>query len=213
MRSPASMPAAASFLDQLAAYRKIVLDGEPIENEKLITRILDDWRDHPDAEEIWQKITAASVANKIEPLPAWFFIDWFLSWRVLIYEPLGTVVSRAPALIADRKTQAECEWKAGNIFSAALTRSGIERFEKRLTATLGRKKTKAPKKRFMLMLRDCFIINCGAPLNDIVAKLTGIFFDDETDTQDVRDALKPTKQDIRRRNPPRMSPKKRRTRD
>jgi hypothetical protein len=199
--------AAASFLDQLAAYRKIVLDGEPIENEKLITRILDDWRDYPDTEEMWQKITATSIANKIEPPPAWFFIDWLLSMRVLVYEPLGTVVLDAPALIAERKTQAKREWKAGNISWATGVRSMAECLDRDLTQTLGRKKTKAPKKRFILLLRNCFIINCGEPLNDIVAKLTGIFFDDDTDPQNVRDALKPTKQDIRRKKRSRMSPK------
>lgn len=209
MRSRAPVPT-DSFQAHLAAYRKVLLDGNRVENEKLIIRILDDWRDHPDAEEMWQRIVRTSIENKIEPPPPWFFIEWLLECR-LVSEKLDTVVSQAPALIADRKRQAEREWKSGNIPWATDVRSMAERLDRDLTQTLGRKKTKAPKKRFILLLRDCFIINCGVPLNDIVAKLTGIFFDDAfIDTQDVRDALKPTRQDIRRKKQARMSPKEKR---
>jgi hypothetical protein len=232
MRAPAPMTAAASFPDQLAAYRKALLDGAPDDRgRKLITSTLDNWGDHPDAEEIWRKITTALNANKAPPMPASLFIATIIRMRVECerlrawIEPFRPGAERLPgterlrpgmshalALTSKAKKEADREWRSDEslAISATAKRIAAKGAEENLTAVLGRKKTRAPQRRFMLTLRDWFIDNCGKPFNEIVATLAEIAFGEDFSAQNVRDAVKPTRQDIRRKNRPRMSPKKKR---
>jgi hypothetical protein len=73
-----------------------------------------------------------------------------------------------------------------------------------MDAVLGRKKAGAPRKRFMKMVRDAFMANCGRPLNSVVAVLTEIAFGPCTTVSAVRGTQRATK---RRERQPACPPK------
>jgi hypothetical protein len=193
---------APTFLSELSAYREALLkDNSDLKGRALIEAVLDRWRDRADAEKIWEKITTALVANKTQPPAAALFIAWLLQTRIR-YEWLDAQTKHAPIITSDLRNKAAQEWKSGDPISAAFHRIGAQAYadwSQQAGVTLSRKKAKALQKRFISTLRESFIANCGKPLNEVVTTLTQIAFGGDVDIQDVRDALKPTRQDIRRK--------------
>jgi hypothetical protein len=183
MRAPSP-----SFKSEITAYRRTVLDGAPpSKGRDLVSAVLDRWQEHPDTERIWNDINGGSVANKTAPVPALLFIAWLVRTR-MEYERLANVIAKTSDVYLAVRQQAERDWKAGHVWDAAQKRTLVEKHAKDMDAALGRKKTGAPKQHFMRLLRDMFIENCGKPLNEAVAVLTEIAFDDPVTTDAARKA-------------------------
>jgi hypothetical protein len=185
------------FRDSLTFVREAVEEDMPAGSQReLVLRMLKDWEDAP-AEDIWKTITDASVANGKPPPEAVEFIEWLIDTR-LVCEKASHVVEQWPAEKAKLLAQADRDWK-GPVSAwpnAAVKRAAVEDYEARMDAVLGRKKFGAPRKRFMKLLRQFFVTNCGRrrPLNKVVAALTEIAFGPATSEGAVRGTERATKQ-------------------
>jgi hypothetical protein len=183
------------FRAALVAYRRTIVEKQsPGPERELVLQVLKRWDDAGATEEIWKAITDASLANGMPPPEAAEFIEWLISTR-LTYEKLSHVIEQTPAVTTRLRVQVEREWRGPvNVWpGAAGKRAAVEAHEARMDAVLGRKKAGAPRKRFMKLLRDAFIANCGRPLNNVVAALTEIAFGPDTTEGAVRGTQRPTK--------------------
>jgi hypothetical protein len=184
MRAPSR-----SFKDDLEAFRRIVEGMPALGKRELAFAVLDRWMDHGQRDDIWTDITSSSIANSTAPVSASEFIEWIVFTR-LGYEQLGDVIKQVPDVYSKLRTQAERDWKADDICHAFVKRKAVKDHAARMDVVLGRKKAGAPRMRFMRMLSDTFIANCGRPLDNVVRALTEIAFDTEETLPKVRGAAK-----------------------
>jgi hypothetical protein len=145
---------------------------------------------------LWLSIEEASAANGTEPLPAAAFIAWIVHLRIQA-ERLTAVIEEWPDLQQKLLSQAERDWRADRIIDASFKKAAAIGFGADKDRILGRKQTAAPQKRFKTMCSEAFNINCGKPLDSVVASLTEIAFDTEVTIDSVRGVRKPTRRDIR----------------
>jgi hypothetical protein len=185
MRAPSP-----SFRDALTFVRGVVEETSAGPVRELVLQMLKDWEDAP-AEKIWETITDASVANGMPPPKAVEFIEWIVVTRVNS-ENASQVVEQWPAEKAKRRTQAKRALKGGpnEWADAAVKGHAVEAFEAHMDAALGRKKGGAPRQRFMQILSETFMTNCGRPLDKVVAALTEIAFGPAATEDVVRKARK-----------------------
>jgi len=176
-----------TFKSALVAYQQQALKDAAGPERDLIAAVIDRWLEHRDREieTIWHKIVEASDANGKERPVAEGFIDWFLM-TCLVCERLSDTIAEAPAVYSALRVQAERDWKQERVSKAANTRIIVKAHARKMDDVLGRKKKEAPRVRFMRMVREMFIENCGKPLNDVVAVLTEVAFGQPVTTDAVK---------------------------
>ncbi|MCA1414467.1 hypothetical protein I6F30_25425 [Bradyrhizobium sp. NBAIM20] len=182
-----------SFKNEISDFRRAL---EPVGNDSerlLMLEVLDRWRDHPEAESLWEKISA----NQPSPPPR-AFVAWLLDARTTS-ERVQQTVQAAPGVIAKARAVSNKDWKSGKFEQAALKARAAENFQNLADQVLGHKKSQAPRQRFMRLASEMFELNCGQPLDDVVASLTEIAFGGSVSAEVVRDARRSAKRhrDIR----------------
>ena len=180
-----------SFRAALAAYRRAIVEKLPAGPElKPILKVLKRWDEHAGVETIWKTITEAQIASGLPPLEPAEFIEW-LAFTRAVYEKHSDVIEQTPDVTAKLRAQADRDWKGLEEWPRAIARrAAVEAHLASMDKILGRKKAGAPRQRFMRMLRDTFLANCGRPLNDVVAMLTEIAFGPDTSADAVKNMRK-----------------------
>jgi hypothetical protein len=161
----------------LAAYR------ERISDLPLALRVLDRWRDNPDAQKSWDAIEQAAVDSGIEPPLAEVFIPWLIDQSLLFGRLTNEVIPRAPGMIQKAERSAVKQLKVNPAY-AAFQQSAANKVRDDMARVLGRQPN--PKKRFIQMCREMFVSQCGKPLDGVVATLTTVVFGENTTIDAVR---------------------------
>jgi hypothetical protein len=173
-----------SFRSEVAACRKRAT-GNTARNKRerrLMLEMLERWENHGATDQMWEDMTAASLADGALPLLPAEFIHWVLVTRVQCYERLRECIAEAPAIYSKIRKGADQDYKRGDVLRAAGKHIAVDRHAAAVDSVLGRKKKEAPRQWFMLLCRDAFLLNCGRPLDHVVAALTDIAFGGEEET-------------------------------
>lgn len=176
-----------SFKNEIAEYRRELGPGENDREILLMLAVLDRWQEHPDADTIWRKISAA-----VPGLSAQSFIGGVLHVREMC-DRLRHVLEESPALVAAVRNSAAKDDAADQYEVAAVKRRGAKLLLEDTDRLVGRKKDGAHRQEFMRMTSRMVLENCGQYLDDVVASLTEIAFGDTTDGRAVRDARRSPK--------------------
>jgi hypothetical protein len=170
------MRAPSSFRDELIKYRKqLVADPDP-----LALAIIDRWRDHPDTDKMW------SVIHKhcpdIEPT---LLINSVLSRRFKA-PLLQYIVDELPTVERKINERARHHRRAGDYQAIGVENVLLGRAIELRRKLLNRKRSEAPRTWFVTEWSADFKKICGLYLDEAVAFLTDIAFDDGTDAEAVR---------------------------
>lgn len=112
----------------------------------------------------------------------------------MMHKQLSERIPKFSAVVCAVRAQAEKDWRRRRHLDAYLKRTAADEFADQADAVLGRQqREKRPRKIFMQTLHDMFVVNCGQPLDGVVATLTEVAFGKGTTAENVRDARKPTK--------------------
>lgn len=171
-----------SFKNEIAEYRRALGPSQNNRETLLMHAVLDRWQEHPAADTIWRKISAA-----VPDLSAQSFIGGVLHVRE-ICDRLRQVLEESPALVAKARVSASKDDNVDQYEVAAWKRRGTKILLDDADRLVGRKKDGAPRQHFMRMTSSMVMENCGQQLDDVVASLTEIAFGDITDGRAVRDA-------------------------
>jgi hypothetical protein len=179
-----------SFKDELATYRQLITPSSDRPElaahwkYRLVIQVLDQWRDHPDVERLWQDVSA-----KLPPeISAGIFIGAVVLERVKMEE----VASRLPDVsqtIAGAKADRRRRLKVGQDEAAASEAQLVNEL-KSARQNFSRKTDGAAEGRFMVFLQAWFEDKCGRPFRKHVATLTDIAFGGENYIDAVRDAAR-----------------------
>ena len=184
MRAPSR-----SFGTELEVYReKLIADNKEHPDLPLWLKVLDRWRRHTAAEQIWQtlknKVPAGDMLTEEE------FIWLVLEQRLIVLEPLIKVVDGLPGKkqLVDHRTKRHMKEKKHT--QIALENELLGRALDQSDRLLGREKKTAIRNRFVAAWSGKFTQICGQPLDEVVRVLTEIAFGKTMTIDSVRGVRK-----------------------
>jgi hypothetical protein len=179
----------ASFQKELALIRqRLVLEHKDDPLLPLELKVLDDWAKHPDAGKPW-KILTDNLPLKAIPT-AEQFICLVLARRVDVAERLSKMVREIPELDDEIEARIKLHRKNKRYELVSDEMERQDNFHSEADRVLGRKKSIAPRQKFMVGWSEKFKELCGQPLDEAVRILTEVAFDDEATLDEVRWAQK-----------------------
>jgi hypothetical protein len=176
-----TVQAPLSFRDELVKYRRQLVAHDP---DPLALAIIDRWRDHAGVEKIWQTLQRHIPADKT--LPPEIFISLVLQQRINVAEKLQQIVDHLPKLEKQVNERAKQHRRAKDYAAIALEAGLLANTRDRRRQALSRKS--APRMKFIRDWSAKVQEICGTPLDEVVAVVTSVAFDEVVDTEAVRDA-------------------------
>jgi hypothetical protein len=125
---------------------------------------------------MWTKISTAATADGKLPLGGKEFVGCIIRLWIAAVET-KRMVDGSPALDSKLRAQADRAFKDDLVAEAALKKAAAITFRDKREQLLGRKQAEAYLQRFKAQCSKLFMINCGKPLDEVVATLTEIVFD------------------------------------
>jgi hypothetical protein len=179
-----------SFKDELDTYSQLITptsdrpDLAAHWKYRLVTEVLDRWREHLDVERLWQDVSAKLPAE----IPAGIFIGAVVLERVKL-EEVALRLPDTPDTITAAKADRRRRLKVGQYDVASSEAQLIDNL-KSVRQSFSRKTDGAVEGRFMVFLQAWFENKCGRPFRKHVATLTDIAFGGEHHVDAVRDAMR-----------------------
>jgi hypothetical protein len=190
MRAPTSsfkseLEASLANLKRIAASLKF---NDP-EILPIVINLINQWMAHPDVEHIWN-ILREKLPPEVMPT-AQQFIQKVIERRIVAHR-LRSVINESQQITDKGRHKAKRHRKEGRAREGDAMMWAVVKFEDQNTRILGRQKNESPQKKFILGWRDEFRRLCGQPLDEVVADLTDIAFEQTKTREQVRDTAKPT---------------------
>jgi hypothetical protein len=183
-----------SFQGVLTDCRKRILAEPDGEWKTFELTVIDRWQRHAFANDAWETIDTAARRDSNKALWPGDLVEWVLDQARLFQRITDEIIPKSEVIEKKVIAAAEREWRATRA-SLGATSAGMKRdlaHEHRgnRIRVLGRQPN--PRKRFILLCRDLFLMNCDQPLDSVTEMLVFVVFGSEPGNNEVRDALKPT---------------------